>query len=146
MLYMYKAINMLYQPCFSSQVCSPTQFCLSSSCFPRTLLPLAAHELLSGLLLFVLAGLAAASGLTTTGINGPVLLFLNGFGVKQTVPMLQLLTVGVAGAGLGGSQGLSQLLSGFGSPFPPLLAVAGRGVQDRPAEMGFHATWQLLRS
>jgi len=95
---------MLYQPCFSSQVCSPTQFCLSSSCFPRTLLPLAAHELLSGLLLFVLAGLAAASGLTTMGISGLVLLFLNGFGVKQTVPMLQLLTVGVAGAGLGGSQ------------------------------------------
>lgn len=90
---------MLTQPCLTSQVCSPTQFCLAAGCFPRTLLPLAAHELLSGLLLFVLAAAGTATGLTTTAITGPVLMLLNGFGVKQTLPMLQLLVAAVAGAG-----------------------------------------------
>ena len=61
----------------------------------------------------MLAGTATAAGMTTTALSVPVLMVINGFGVKQAVPMMQLIAVvsGLAGvvglqwrAGKGGLQ------------------------------------------
>lgn len=77
------------EPCkdYPLRICDYYDHCGSTVCLHKNLFPMLADDLLLFVAMFLIAVFAGAAGIGGGGLNVPILMMLNSFGIKEAVPL-----------------------------------------------------------
>lgn len=87
-------------PDFPYRLCRTYTNCESKVCLHKQLFPMLQEDLLLFIVMFIIAVCAGAAGIGGGGLNVPVLMMINSFGIKEAVPLSHAAVMGNAFAQL----------------------------------------------
>lgn len=80
--------------CHSDSDCSGQSSCFGGECLHKDLLPLSPQDVILGLIIFVLTGIANAAGIAGASVLIPIAILVGGFSTHEAIPMVNTAVFG----------------------------------------------------